>query len=92
MQVKPTADHVVVEIEPREETLPSGIVVGVSQIERPWILFGRAKAVGPKAREVEVGDRVMLKKDQSRLDLTESGGPETVLVRETQIEGVIDDG
>lgn len=90
MRVKPTRDNLIVEIDNREQTLPSGIVVGIAQIERPWVLFGTAVAVGPGVRDVKAGDRVALKKDACRANLTEPGGPETLLVWERQIEGVIE--
>ena len=55
--LKPLEDHVVLVLEKVERTTESGIILTSEDKEKPAI--GKVIAVGPKAENIEVDDRVI---------------------------------
>lgn len=86
--IKPTKSNLIVRIDPRESVTDGGIIVGTG-VERERILYGTVEAVGPDC-ESRVGNRVLLDRAACRLDISEPGGPELVIVDETRhIEAIL---
>ena len=57
MNIKPLADRVVIKMTEAEETTVSGIILTGAAKEKPQV--AEVVAVGPKAEEVKVGDKVL---------------------------------
>ena len=57
MKIKPLSDNVVIKMTEAEETTVSGIILTGAAKEKPQV--AEVVAVGPKAEEVKVGDKVL---------------------------------
>ncbi len=57
MKIRPLSDNVVIKMTEAEETTVSGIILTGAAKEKPQV--AEVVAVGPKAEEVKVGDKVL---------------------------------
>lgn len=57
MKIRPLSDNVVIKMTEAEETTVGGIILTGAAKEKPQV--AEVVAVGPKAEEVKVGDKVL---------------------------------
>ena len=97
MKIKPLHDRVVIRRIDEEERTPGGVIIPDTAKEKP--MQGEVLAVGPGARDedgkriamdVKVGDTVLFGKwsgTEVKLD-----GEEVVIMKESDIRGIIEQG
>jgi len=97
----PCDDRLVVQLDPLSKTTASGLVQLPDRIAE-WTAYGTVIAVGPGARDrhgnrvpldLVVGDRVVFdwRPSHEELAMAKYFGPRTILLKEDEIVGVIED-
>ena len=81
---KPTDDHILIEREDTQQTTSSGLILP-STGEKPPI--GIVRAIGIKATQVKVGDKVVFGKYKGE-EITLQG-KEYLILRELEIAGIL---
>lgn len=83
MYLKPTADRVAVLLDPEHSTCTPHGVIEIPEDLQHFAVVGTVIAVGPQARDVAVGDRVILNVRAPRVEIPTGKGL-VVLVKETK--------
>jgi co-chaperonin GroES (HSP10) len=87
-QYRPLNDKVLLQVDPWNEELASGIVA-VRLYEREKLLMATVLRVGPKAeRDLKAGDRVLVPRQAASIEFRGPANEEWIVVSLKQLQGV----
>jgi chaperonin GroES len=96
-KIRPTGDHLVVDVEERGKVTPGGIHLPDGSREKPCV--GHVQAVGPGARladgtrspiPIEKGQRVLFTR-YAGAEVTIDEGPDLLVLREGDVLAILED-